>query len=99
MQKTTMTQRFKLLSLVGAMVVGFVCAASNSAGAAPARADAAANQLLIFVGGHDSVGSLLPLPLMPTPRFRATGNAPTKSRRGKSRHCCVATRVSGKTQQ
>jgi hypothetical protein len=92
--------RLFFASLIAATIAGVVGGRPGTyAAAAPARAGAGEDVSIILVGGHDSVGSLLPLPLMPTPRFRSTGTATTKFWRGKSRRCCVAARVSGKTQQ
>ena len=51
--------------------------------------------VLVGASGHDSVGSLLPLPLMPSPRFRLAGR-PWK---GKGHACCYAKGPSGKTRQ
>jgi hypothetical protein len=87
-------------SLLGSLVAATIaCIASgprDSAAAAPTRGGAKQDTYIVLVGasGHDSVGSLLPLPLMLSPRFRAT-----KPWRGKLRPCCAATRASSKNQQ
>jgi hypothetical protein len=83
-------------SLVTATVASFVGEPGDGAAAAPARGGVKQNYSIMLVGasGHDSVGSLLPLPLMPSPRFRAT-----KPWKGKLRPCCAATRPPNKIQQ
>jgi hypothetical protein len=84
-------------SLVAATIACTISVPGNSAAAAPARGDAKQDTyhdtyiVLVGASGHDSVGSLLPLPLMPSPRFRAT-----KSWKGKPRPCCAATRATSK---
>ena len=77
-------------------VAGIVSGASDNATAAPAQVGSGLVNPFVLVGasGHDSVGSLLPLPLLPEPRFRRA-----KSWKGKSRPCCAATRFSGKIQR
>jgi hypothetical protein len=83
-------------SLVAATVASFVSRPGDGVAATLARGDAQQDTYIILVGasGHDSVGSLLPLPLMPSPRFRAT-----KPWKGKLRPCCTAPRASSKNQQ
>jgi hypothetical protein len=97
-QEATMSPWPKLLfgSLVAATVASFVSGPGDGAAAAPARGGVNHDHSIVLVGasGHDSVGSLLPLPLLPSPRFRAT-----KPWRGKLRPCCAATRLPSKNQQ
>ena len=68
---------------------------ADRAGAAPAQSGAPAGDAIILVGasGQDSVGSLLSLPLMPSPRFRPAGPRPGK---GKLRSCCTTGRIPSK---
>ena len=81
--------------LAAAMIVG---GHADRADAGPAQNGGLATAdsvILVGASGHDSVGSLLPLPLMPSPRFRSVA----KPWKGKGRVCCHATRTAGKTRQ
>lgn len=84
-----------LCSLVLAAVVSPIGAFADRAGAAPAQSGASAGDTIILVGasGQDSVGSLLPLPLMPSPRFRPAG---ARWGKGKLRPCCTTGRMPSK---
>jgi hypothetical protein len=84
-----------LWSLALAAVASPIGEFADRAGAAPAQSGAPAGDAIILVGasGQDSVGSLLSLPLMPSPRFRTAG---PRWGKGKLRPCCTTGRMPNK---
>ena len=89
-------------SLAAAIIVGVVGVHADHAGAASTQngsISTAHSAILVGASGHDSVGSLLPLPLMPSPRFQSAGVWTAKPWKRKGRACCYSTRTSGKTRQ
>jgi hypothetical protein len=82
-----------LWSLAFAAFAGPIGEFADRAGAAPAQSGAPAGDAIILATGQDSVGSLLSLPLMPSPRFRPTG---ARWGKGKLRPCCTTGRVPSK---
>jgi hypothetical protein len=88
-------------SLASAMITSIVGGFADRAGAAPARRDAMLSPAfsVILTGGQDSVGSLLSLPLLPSPRFQSWGGRTAKWWKARGRACCYATRLSDKARR